>query len=131
MTKPAAKEGDRVVAIDTHIVLAPSPGGPAPTPLPHIFVGTLDGALSPNVVIQHRFAAVVGSTATNAPEHMPLVGSFQREPDNRGTVVAGSGRVLINNKPAVRIGDSASTCNDPVDQEVGVVVCASTVLIAD
>jgi uncharacterized Zn-binding protein involved in type VI secretion len=131
MTKPAAKEGDLVLAIDTHVVLAPSPAGPAPTPLPHPFVGKLDGELSPDVKIEHRFAAVLGSTATNAPEHVPLAGSFQREPTNRGTVVGGSARVLINNKPAVRIGDAASTCNDPADQNAGIVICTSTVLIAD
>ena len=35
MGQPAAKQGDQIVATDTHIVLVPSPGGPVPTPLPH------------------------------------------------------------------------------------------------
>lgn len=131
MTKPAAKEGDHVLAMDTHIVLVPSPAGPAPTPMPLPFAGIIDAALSPNVVIEHRSAAVVGSTATNSPRHTPLLGTFQKEPTNQGTVAAGSGTVLINNKPAVRTGDAVSTCNDPVDRETGVVVCTSTVLIAD
>ena len=35
MGQPAAKQGDQVMATDTHIVMIPSPGGPVPTPLPH------------------------------------------------------------------------------------------------
>ena len=33
MGQPAAKQGDKVMATDTHIVMIPSPGGPVPTPL--------------------------------------------------------------------------------------------------
>jgi len=35
--------------------------------------------------------------------------------------------VLINGKGAARTGDTARTCNDPVDLPVGTVVAASTV----
>ncbi|XXT39298.1 hypothetical protein WMF13_40875 [Sorangium sp. So ce513] len=44
--KPAAKQGDKVVGIDTHVVMLPSPGGPVPTPAPLPFSGTLNGDLS-------------------------------------------------------------------------------------
>ncbi len=36
---------------------------------------------------------------------------------------------LINGKQAARNGDTATTCNDPVDLPVGTVVAAGTVLI--
>ena len=58
MGQPAAKQGDQIVATDTHIVMIPSPGGPVPTPLPSPFTGMIDGALSGNVNIEGKPAAV-------------------------------------------------------------------------
>lgn len=129
MGRPAAKQGDKVIATDTHIVMIPSPGGPVPTPLPHPFAGQLDGSLSGDVNIEGNAAAMQGSTATNTPAHVPQGGPFQKPPSNRGTVQIGSGTVLINGKPAARNGDKATTCNDPADLPVGTVVAAGTVLI--
>jgi uncharacterized Zn-binding protein involved in type VI secretion len=129
MGQPAAKQGDRVVATDTHIVMIPSPGGPVPTPLPHPFAGQLDGSLSGDVNIEGKAAAVQGSTATNTPSHVPQGGPFQKPPSNKGTIQIGSGTVLINGKPAARNGDKAMTCNDPADLPIGTVVAAGTVLI--
>jgi uncharacterized Zn-binding protein involved in type VI secretion len=37
--------------------------------------------------------------------------------------------VLINGKPAARMGDPAMTCNDPADLPAGTVVAAGTVLV--
>jgi uncharacterized Zn-binding protein involved in type VI secretion len=127
--KPAAKQGDRVVATDVHVVMIPSPGGPIPTPLPHPFVGILDGSLSSDVNIEGKPAAVQGSTASNTPSHVPQGGPFQKPPANRATIQLGSGTVLINGKPAARAGDTALTCNDPADLPAGTVVAAGTVLI--
>jgi len=45
MGNPAAKEGDKVVGVDTHIVMIPSPAGPIPTPTPMPFNGLPSGAL--------------------------------------------------------------------------------------
>ncbi|HKZ50902.1 MAG TPA: PAAR domain-containing protein, partial [Dehalococcoidia bacterium] len=59
----AAKQGDRITAMDTHIVLVPSPGGPVPTPTPLPFSGVLSIDLSPSVSIEGRPAATVGSIA--------------------------------------------------------------------
>ena len=129
MGQPAAKQGDQIVATDTHIVMIPSPGGPVPTPLPHPFAGQLDGSLSGDVNIEGKAAAVQGSTATNTPAHVPQGGPFQKPPSNRATVQLGSGTVLINGKPAARNGDKAMTCNDPADLPAGTVVAAGTVLI--
>jgi uncharacterized Zn-binding protein involved in type VI secretion len=125
--QPAAKQGDHVVAIDMHLIQPPGPV--APLPVPHPFDGILDGGLSTDVNIESRPAATVGSTATNTPPHVPIGGSFVNPPSNRGEVIRGSATVLINGQPAARAGDTARTCNDPVDLPVGAVVAVSTVLI--
>lgn len=129
MGQPAAKQGDQITAIDTHIILIPSPGGPVPTPLPHPFSGIINGNLSSNVTIMGMAAATQGSTADNLPPHIPQGGSFQTPPSNRGQIMTGSATVMINGKPAARNGDTAQTCNDPVDLPVGTVIAVGTVLI--
>jgi uncharacterized Zn-binding protein involved in type VI secretion len=130
MGKPAAKQGDRVTAVDVHIVIVPAVP-PVPTPLPHPFSGVLNGSLSSDVKIMGKPAAVVGSTADNTPTHIPTPPgtTFQRPPANRATIVNGSATVLVNGRPAARAGDTALTCNDPADLPVGTVVAAGTVLI--
>jgi uncharacterized Zn-binding protein involved in type VI secretion len=127
MGQPAAKQGDQVLATDTHVQMVPSPGGPVPTPLPSPFVGTLDGELSSDVRIAGMAAATVGSTATNTPQHVPMAGPFQKPPANKATVLQGSTSVFVNGKPAARMGDPATTCNDPADLPAGTVTAAGTV----
>jgi uncharacterized Zn-binding protein involved in type VI secretion len=129
MGQPAAKEGDQVMATDIHIVMIPSPGGPVPTPLPHPFVGKLDGSLSSDVNIEGKAAAVKGSTATNSPSHIPQGGPFQKTPSDKATVQLGSSTVLINGKAAARNGDTALTCNDPSDLPGGTIIAVGQVLI--
>ena len=129
MGQPAAKQGDQIVGVDTHIIMIPSPGGPVPTPLPHPFSGMLDGSLSSDVKIMGMPAATLNSTATNTPPHIPQGGPFQVPPSNRGQIILGSATVLINGKGAARNGDTANTCNDPADMPVGTVVAVGTVLI--
>jgi uncharacterized Zn-binding protein involved in type VI secretion len=127
MGQPAAKQGDRIVATDIHIIQPP--GTAPPVTVPHPFTGILDGQLSADVNVQGMAAATLGSTATNTPSHIPIGGSFVNPPRNQGRIIKGSATVLINNKPAARTGDTALTCNDPVDAPVGSVVAVSTVLI--
>ena len=129
MGQPAAKQGDRIVGVDTHIVMIPSPGGPIPTPLPHPFMGMLDGDLSSDVKIAGMAAATEGSTATNTPSHIPQGGPFQSPPKNQGKILRGSGTVFINGKAAARMGDTAETCNDPANQPVGTVIATGVVFI--
>lgn len=129
MGQPAAKQGDTITAIDTHIIMIPSPGGPVPTPLPHPFNGLINGNLSTNVRVMGMNAATVGSTADNIPPHIPQGGPFQRPPTNKGQIISGSMTVMINGKPAARAGDTAMTCNDPVDLPVGTVVAVGTVMV--
>ena len=129
MGQPAAKQGDQILATDTHIVMIPSPAGLVPTPLPHPFKGIINGNLSSNVNVMGQPAAAVGSTAGNLPQHIPQGGSFQKPPSNRARIISGSAKVMINGKPAVRNGDAALTCNDPVDLPAGTVLASGTVMI--
>ena len=132
MGQPAAKQGDKVVATDTHIVMVPAPPGPpVPTPLPHPFTGILTGGLSSDVKVMGLPAATVDSTADNTPPHVPTPpgNGFQSPPSNKGTIKVGSPTVKINGKAAARNGDVAETCNDPSNLPAGKVVAAGTVLI--
>jgi uncharacterized Zn-binding protein involved in type VI secretion len=131
MGQPAAKQGDQIVAVDTHIVMVPSAPAPVPTPLPHPFAGVLSGGLSGDVKVMGMAAATVDSTADNTPPHMPTPPgtSFQKPPSNKATVKMGSPTVKINGKMAARNGDMAQTCNDPADLPAGKIVAVGTVLI--
>ncbi len=131
MGAPAAKQGDLITAVDMHIVMVPSPSGTVPTPLPHPFNGMLDGNLSSNVKVMGMAAATMGSTANNNPPHFPTPPgtAFQMPPMNKATIMNGSSTVLINGKPAARLGDTVQTCADPIPNTAGVIVANSTVMI--
>jgi uncharacterized Zn-binding protein involved in type VI secretion len=129
MRQPAAKKGDRIVGTDIHIVMVPDQ--PSPMPLPHPFTGVINGGLSSDVNIMGMPAAVVGSTADNTPQHVPTPPgtSFQNPPANKATIQCGSATVRINGKLAARGGDTALTCNDPLDLSSGTVLATGTVTI--
>jgi len=132
MGQPAAKKGDQVMAVDTHIVMVPAPAGPpVPTPLPHPFAGVISDGLSSDVNIMGMPAATVDSTADNTPQHIatPPGTSFQAPPSNKATIKMGSPTVKINGKMAARNGDTAETCNDPSNLPVGTVIAVGTVMI--
>ena len=131
MGQPAAKQGDRVLGVDIHIVMVPSPGGPIPTPMPHPFSGILNSGLSNDVKIMGKPAAIVNSTADNTPPHIasPPGTSFQKKPDDKATIKLGSFTVKINGKMAARNGDMAETCNDPANAPIGTVLAVGTVMI--
>ncbi len=94
---PAAKQGDQVVGVDTHIIMIPSPGGPIPTPLPHPYSGQLMNGLSSSVFIEGLPAAIQGSKSMNMPPHIPQGGPFQKPPSNEGEVMLGSPDVQFGN----------------------------------
>ena len=130
MAAPGAKQGDKVVGVDIHIVMIPAPPGPpVPTPLPSPFNGIITSKCSNNVMIAGMPAAVQGSMADNIPPHIPAGGPFQKQPSNKGEIMIGSPTVKINGKPAARMGDPVKTCNDPVDAPTCTVIAVSTVLI--
>lgn len=120
----AAKKDDQIIAVDTHIVMVPSPGGPVPTPMPMPYAGKLVGGLCTSVKVEDQPAATDGSVAINDPPHVPAGGSFQKPPDNQATIIKPSGTVLFEDKPAARMGDTAETCNDPAPAPIGTVVVA-------
>ena len=110
----AAKEGDPIIAVCTHMVQVPCPPGPpVPTPIPgHPFSGKLDDGLSADVLIENKKAAIEGTTAKNNPQHIAIGGpAFQPPlPKDQATIKTGSSSVLINGKPAARMGDMVETC---------------------
>jgi uncharacterized Zn-binding protein involved in type VI secretion len=124
--RPAAKQSDQITAEDVHFIQA---GTAPPVPRQHPFRGIITGNLSANVNIMGKPAAMVNSTATNRPAHLPIGGTFVIAPANRGLIIGGSATVFINGKPAARNGDVAITCNDPVDLPVGTVIAKGTVFI--
>ncbi len=130
MGQPAAKANDQITATDIHIVIVPAGPAQVPTPLPHPFTGVISGGV-PTVQISGQPAAVVGTTASNTPPHLPTPPgiSFQTPPSNQATIQQGSATVQIGGKPAARNGDIAMTCNDPADAPMGTVVAAGTVSI--
>lgn len=126
-SQPVAKRGDRIIGLDTHIVLVASPGGPIPTPTPMPFEGELDGSLSSSVFANNEELALESSTAENAPHHMPVNGTFQTPPSNQGTVVRGSGVVFADNRAVARANDPARSCTDGAEDENGHVMADATV----
>lgn len=126
MGPPAARQGDRVTAIDMHLIQPPPPA--TPVMVPHPFSGIIDSAVSTDVTIAGTPAATVNSTATNTPPHVPIGGTFVNPPSNQATIVAGSATVTINGKAAARAGDRARTCDD-TGLINGVVVAAGQVFI--
>lgn len=130
MGMPVARADDQVMAVDIHIVMVPAVA-PIPTPLPHVFSGRLDGQLSTSVKANGRAVAVVGSTASNQPSHLPTPPgvSFQSPPANSGTVKLGSASVKAGGKAIARAGDPVATCNDPADLPVGRIIAAGTVMV--
>ncbi|MBV9956815.1 MAG: PAAR domain-containing protein [Acidobacteria bacterium] len=127
MGQPAAKQGDKITAMDMHLIQPPGPT--SPVIVPHPFNGIIDNGLSADVNIQGLPAATLNSTATNTPPHIPIGGTFVIPPRNQGRITLGSVTVFINGKAAARSGDTALTCNDPADLPVGTVVAVSTVFI--
>ena len=124
MGQPAAKQGDRIIGARHPPDPAAGPSSPG--------AGAASVQRHPRRRAQrrrHDRRAAGGdgdSTATNTPPHIPIGGTFVDPPNNRATIVTGSATVHINGKPAARAGDTAPTCNDPVDLPVGTVVAAGT-----
>lgn len=124
MGNPAATLTSPVQAVDTHIVMVPTPGGPVPTPLPHPFAGQILGGTCATVMIGGNPAATQNSTAQNLPPHLPTPPGvmFQVPPSNQGTVMLASLTVMAGGQGVARLGDTVSTCNDPADAPVGTIV---------
>lgn len=122
-----AKLGDRVVGLDQHYVLLPTPGGPTPVLLPCPFQGQIDSGTIAEVLVDHAPIAVVGSQASCSPAHIPYGGPFMKPPAQRGTIAVGSSTVLVGHRAVARDGDEAMCCNDPCDALTSHVIAKGSV----
>ncbi|NJK99273.1 MAG: hypothetical protein HC910_01425 [Spirulinaceae cyanobacterium SM2_1_0] len=131
MRQAAAKQGDRIIAKDTHEVMVASGAGEVVRQQTHNFSGPLQQSLSTTVFIQGKPAAVVGSVGINTPRHSVLspASRFRKTPSNQGTVLAGSRTVRVNGQPLARAGDICKTCNDPSDQPIGKIQTTGTATV--
>ncbi len=125
MSQPVAKRGDFVVGIDMHFIVPEGGGKPELLPVP--YQGPLEDALSPDVLVENRSVARVGTVSVQEG-HLIAPKSFAAPPHDHGVVVWGSGSVLVNNKPIARNADPVETCNDPVDAPTSKIIAQSTVL---
>lgn len=126
MSEPVAKRGDRIVGLDTHVVLVKEQGG-SPSPMQFPFSGTIERGVSETVFVDNEGAALVGSEAHNVPGHVPVGGSFRKPPTNCASVSAGSETVFVDNVGVGRAADAARCCNDPCDADTGHVVAGGSV----
>lgn len=127
-TGPAAVLGDKITGTCVgHQVPGPPTGNPVPAP-PMPFSAPVTMQCATQTLIANKPAVLVGSSGLNTPPHVGLHASdpFMVPAMQRGTVTAGSATVLIENKPAVRMGDQATMCMGLPGQ---VVATASTVII--
>ena len=111
-SQPVAKRGDRVVAVDTHIVLVPGPAGPVPTPTPLSFDGRVAERPDARVFVDDESVAVEEATADNVAPHVPMGGTFAHPPENRATLTRGSATVFADDRAVARSLDPATSCDD-------------------
>ena len=129
MGTPAAVLGDKIMGTcPAHQIPNPASGVPQPAP-PMPFSAPLVMGLATKVLIASKPAAVMGSSGYNVPPH---VGLHPSDPCmvptmQEGKVVAGSPTVMIEGKPAARVGSQVIMCAGIPGQLLGT---ANTVLIA-
>lgn len=128
-TGPAAVLGDRLMGVCAgHQIPGPPSGNPVPAP-PLPFSAPILMQCATKTLIAGKPAVVVGANGLNTPPHVGLHASdpFMAPPTQRGTVTMGSTTVLIENKPAVRMGDPGAICfGAPIGK---MVATAATVII--
>jgi uncharacterized Zn-binding protein involved in type VI secretion len=128
MGQPAAATGDKVVGTcAVHLIPNPTSGAPQPGP-PVPFSAPLLVATCPTVLVGGSPAVVVGAQGINTPPHVGLhpTDPFFVPAAQQGIVTMGSTTVLFGGQPAVRAGDPATCCGQPVGTVMGT---KATVLI--
>ena len=88
MGQPAAKQGDVVVALDTHVVVLSVSG--MPTPLPLRSTVRWRRASARRSVSSACRRPRSAACSNNLPPHIPQGGTFPQPPSNRGTIQVGS-----------------------------------------
>ena len=93
MRQPAAKQGDQIVASDTHIAMFPAGTAEVATPVPHPFNGVIRGDVSANVNIMGKPAATARSLASDDAHPLipPGATRFQKPPANQAKLTKGAG----------------------------------------
>jgi uncharacterized Zn-binding protein involved in type VI secretion len=129
MGTPAVVRGDRITGgCVKHVVPGPS-GSPVPSPGPLPFSAPVSSGLATTVFIGGKPAAVQGSSGTNDPPHTGLHPGdpFFAAPAQQGRVIAGSGTVFFDGRPAAFTGCEVAACAGDKAQIAG---SAATVLVA-
>ena len=114
--KQIAKQNDKVIGFDTHIMVIPAGTSTANVPLPHPFIGQIKDKVSSDVKIGDKGVATKGSIAKHDDSmHMQLPGTikFQNNPKKEGEVTGGTvSKVKVNGKEVAVLGRQVTTCND-------------------
>ena len=114
--KQIAKQNDKVMGFDTHIMVIPAGTSTANVPLPHPFIGQIKDKVSSDVKIGDKGVATKGSIAKHDDSmHMQLPGTikFQKNPKKEGEVTGGTvSKVKVNGKEVAVLGSQVTTCND-------------------
>jgi hypothetical protein len=113
-------------------MLVPTPAGPVPTPLPHPFTGLVldpmgaatNAAMGGGVVLVNGlFVTNCGTAVMNIPPHLPVPGPFAKgKPENDAELWFGALNVSMGGSLAVRLGEIALSCSDPVRMPTSVVI---------
>src|SRR5262245_22583256 len=127
----AAKQWDLVIGVDTHLVMVPSPLGPIPTPLPHLFTGVVYDPLGLAIAAASAGIGIGGGVLINRSPvantrtevrgfaHIPTPPGTafapSDQPDNTGTIVTGSKTVSMGGSSCARLTSLVSSCNFPVN----------------
>jgi RHS repeat-associated protein len=128
----AAKFFDIVIGIDMHLVQVPTPAGPVPVPLPHVFIGFVwdpIGALlgGHGVFINGIRAATTGTAVRALIKHFPTPPGVAFHPSdvpgNDGAIISGSKTVLFGSS-AARFGSHVTTCGFPLNLPTSVCMAA-------
>lgn len=128
MGQPAVVMGDAIRGTCAiHQIPNPASGAPQPAP-PMPFNAPLMQGLATTVMIGGKAAAVAGSTGYNQPPHVGLHASdpYMTPTTQIGQVVAGSGTVYFDGKPAAYTGCQVSMCAQTPAMVTGT---AATVLV--
>ncbi len=113
MGVPAGILGDKIVgACPAHLMVGPM-GAPVKSP-PLPFMAPVMLMTATKVMIMGKLALVVGSKGMNLPPHIPPAihpsDPSMAPPMQFGLVLIGSPKVLIEGKPAAKMGSKCSLC---------------------
>jgi RHS repeat-associated protein len=140
---------DLVLGVDIHIHLVPSPAGPVPTPIPQPYMGLIGDPVAMMVGIAQSMAmdlitggpyelpkgpvlinglpaATTGEQSKNTPllPHLPMPPgtAHVKPPSGEALFKLGALKVSFGGENAVRLGEIALSCADPVPMPTSKVV---------